>query len=59
MNERTNEAQLITYKKERDQAIKFSNENKEQLQKKIKENDLYRKRQEIKETRREEKKTEI
>ena len=51
-------AQLITYKKERDQAIKFSNENKKQLQKKIKENDLYRKRQEIKETRREEK-TEI
>jgi len=49
-------AQLITYKKERDQAIKFSNENKKQLQKKIKENDLYRKRQEIKETRREEKK---
>ena len=48
-------AQLITYKKERDQAIKFSNENKKQLQKKIKENDLYRKRQEIKETRREEK----
>ena len=51
-------AQLVTYKKERDQAIKFSNENKNQLQKKIKENDLYRKRQEIKETRREEK-TEI
>ena len=38
-------AQLITYKKERDQSIKFSNENKKQLQKKIKENDLYRKRQ--------------
>ena len=42
-------AQLVNYKKERDQAIKKLKENRAKLQNKIKEHELFKKKQEIKE----------